>query len=132
MGSGAMALMNDTSTTGIIKPDTRGRNRHAAEFKRQVLDAFGHRGPGGMQFAAQCGVKDPTFASWVKQRREEGASPDPGERKGPAKQQFLLAGIRDVREEEAGLSVRLPGGVVARVNSRKQVSLLVELVKALA
>jgi transposase-like protein len=54
---------------------TRGRDRHAAEFKRQVPDAFEQGGPGGMQFAEQCGVKDPTFASWVKQRREGGAGP---------------------------------------------------------
>jgi len=127
-----MALMNDTSTTGIIKSDTRGRNRYTAEFKREVLDAFEQSGLSGMQFAEQCGVKYPTFASWVKQRREEVAGPDPRERKGPAKQQFLLAEIRDEREEEPALSVSLPGGVVARVSSRKQVSLLVELVKALA
>ena len=121
--------MNEVSGTEIIKSDRRGRSRYAEEFKTKVLDAFERSGMTGMQFAQQCGVKYPTFATWVKKRREGGGSgaepPKP-----IANEAFLIA---EISEDDlgAGLSVTLPGGAVAQATSREQVLLLAELLNAL-
>jgi hypothetical protein len=64
-----------------------------------------------------------------KQRAEGGdhGRPDPPVGRDP----FINAEIRD-EEAARGLSVTFPGGVVARASTREEVSLLVELMRALA
>lgn len=127
-----MALMNDASRTDIIKADARGRTRYTEEYKREVLDAFEQSGLSGIQFAKRCGVKYPTFASWVKKRKETVNGHGAGESDPPAgANPFIIAEIRE-DESASGLSVTFPGGVVARASTREQVDLLVVLMRALA
>jgi transposase-like protein len=127
-----MAPTNDASTTDIIKADARGRTRYTEEYKREVLDAFEQSGLSGMQFAKRCGVKYPTFASWVKRRKQAANGHGDGEAGPPVgANPFIIAEIRE-DESASGLSVTFPGGVVARATTREQIVLLVELMRALA
>ena len=65
-----MASMSETSAnSNIIKSDRVGRSRYSASFKAEVLAAYARSGMSGPAFAQQCGVKYPTFASWVANDR---------------------------------------------------------------
>lgn len=126
-----MTPTNDASTTDIIKADTRGRTRYTEDYRREVLDAFEQSGLSGMQFSKQCGVKYPTFASWIKKRREARDGIGDGSRDLRAgMDRFIIAEIRE-DEPLPALSVTFPGGVVARATTREQVVLLAELMRTL-
>jgi len=53
-----------------IKTDKAGRRRLSHEHKEALLDAFELSSMSGAQFAKKYGLVYPTFASWVKKRRE--------------------------------------------------------------
>lgn len=84
-----------------------------------------------MGFAQHLGVKYSTFASWVSKAKEPGReNPEKGARENPT---FLLAEVREGdRATSAGLSVSLPGGMVAHAGNREEVVLLAELIRALS
>ena len=124
--------MSDTSqpTTSIIKSDRTGRTRYTRQYKQEVLAAYETSSLSAPQFAAQCGIKYPTFVSWIAAFRRDG-------RPSPARNRptFLLAEVAatgDEPETSTALEVRLPGGAVVRVPSRGQLPLLVELLRQLA
>ena len=48
-------------TTSIIKSDCAGRTRYTRQYKQEVLAAFETSSLSAPQFAAQCGLKYPTF-----------------------------------------------------------------------
>jgi transposase len=63
-----MANTNDllsAESSAIIRTGADGRQRYDEDYKLRVLDAFDRSGMSGKAFAAQCGVKYPTFASWL-------------------------------------------------------------------
>jgi transposase-like protein len=67
--------MTDTTTTGaILVQDTLGRVRTPREKREQILDEYERSGMSGAAFAALAGVKYPTLASWIQQRRRNGAA----------------------------------------------------------
>ena len=67
--------MTDTTTTGaILVQDTLGRVRTPREKREQILDEYERSGMSGAAFAALVGVKYPTLASWIQQRRRNGAA----------------------------------------------------------
>lgn len=67
--------MTDTATTGVILvQDTLGRVRTPREKREQILDEYERSGMSGAAFAALVGVKYPTLASWIQQRRRNGAA----------------------------------------------------------
>lgn len=114
----------------LIRTGRDGRQRYGADYKRQVLDAFEGSGMSGKAFAEQCGVKYPTFASWLAKRRRGGkeeTAADHSRRDAPA---FLLAEIGDGGATDA-LEVTLPGGVTVRAGTPAQVRLLATLIAAL-
>jgi len=116
---------NDTPAT-IIKSDRTGRRRYTQEYKNEVLAAYESSGMSGPAFAAHCGLKYPTFASWVsKRRRDEGADGLPKDA-----QKFVLAEFAAAGETE-GITIELPGGASARLGDSGQVELLAALIKAL-
>jgi hypothetical protein len=126
-----MASTNDllsTESSAIIRTGADGRQRYDEDYKRQVLGAFDRSGMSGKAFAEQCGVKYPTFASWLAKRRGAPAGDGKGNAAGPA---FLLAEIGTEDSQDA-LEIILPGGVLARAATPRQARLLAELVKALA
>lgn len=54
---------SDHPTTSIIKSDRTGRTRYTRQYKQEVLAAYEASSLSAPQFAAQCGIKYPTFAS---------------------------------------------------------------------
>lgn len=81
-----------TECSELIRTGRDGRQRYSEAYKRQVLDAFDASGMSGKAFAEQCGVKYPTFASWLAKRRQDGGVPAAGPAD-PGAPAFLLAEI---------------------------------------
>ena len=121
-----MAAAKEDLPTTIIKSDRAGRPRYSQEFKDEVLAAFEGSGMSGPAFAAHCGLKYPTFASWVSKRRREKA---PGSASA-SKERFVLAEFSEGRAGE-GVWVELPGGAKARLTEASQAGLVAALIRAL-
>ena len=66
-----MAPTNEDLPAIIIKSDRTGRARYTQQYKDEVSAAYEASGMSGPAFAEHCGVKYPTFASWVSKRRRE-------------------------------------------------------------
>ena len=121
--------MQPEVSTSIIKSDRIGRTRYRAQYKAEVLAAFESSGLSGPAFARECGVKYPTFASWVAKARKSRAVPDTSAPSTP----FLIAEIgEDSTSSSSALEVTLPGGACLRAGNAQQVRLLAELLKTLA
>jgi len=122
-----MTTTDDRAPATIIKSDRTGRRRYTREYKNEVLAAYESSGMSGPAFAEHCGLKYPTFASWVSKRRREdtcGGAPE-NDRK------FVLAEFAP-STEPGGIAVELPGGATVRLAATDQVELLAALIKALA
>ncbi len=122
-----MTSTNTEFPATIIKSDRTGRQRYAQQYKNEVLAAYESSGMSGPAFAEHCGLKYPTFASWVSKRRREknqGSSPEDH-------QQFVVAEFGGSAETE-GIVVELPGGTSVRLADASQVVVLAALIKALA
>ena len=117
--------MNDESVGSIIKSDRIGRSHYSAGFKRDVLAAFDECNLSGQAFAEQCGIKYPTFASWLAKRRRE------NEPTANSPQSFVVAEFAKAGTG-GGLEVHLPGGAIAQMNHPNQAPLLAALVKNLS
>ena len=65
----------NSKTEQVLKVDEAGRVWTPRELREAVLDEFERSGMPATQFAARLGVKYPTFASWVQQRRKSGYPP---------------------------------------------------------
>ena len=120
-----MATTNNEVPASIIKSDRTGRRRYTQQYKDEVLAAYESSGMSGCAFAEHCGLKYPTFASWVsKRRRDKGQGSPPG-----SNQKFVLAEFGAPAGSE-GILVELPGGASARLADAGQVALLAALIKA--
>ena len=123
-----MATMQEEATTSIVKADRVGRTRYTDQYKAEVVEAFAGSGLSGPAFALQCGVKYPTFASWVTKARRQSAPRQEAQQTGA----FIVAQIgRESAVGDESLEVRLPGGATAVVGTTRQVALLTELLKTL-
>ena len=123
-----MATMQEEASTSIVKADRSGRTRYTDQYKAEVVEAFADSGLSGPAFARQCGVKYPTFASWVTKARQEGSRP----RKEVDRGAFIVAEIGQAGSNgDEVLEVRLPGGATVVVGTSRQVALVAELLKAL-
>ena len=113
----------------ILKCDERGRVRVPRERRAALLDEFERSGLSGAKFAALCGVKYPSFAGWVQQRRREraGAAGLPA---GAAPVQWLEA----LLPERAGgtLLLHVPGGGRMEITAAAQAPLAAAVLRALA
>lgn len=125
-----MADTNETSSTEcseLIRTGRDGRQHYSEDYKRRVLDAFEAGGMSGKAFAEQCGVKYPTFASWLARRRRNAGSPQAAAAD-PNTPAFLLA---EIGEGSEALELTLPGGITARATTPGQARLLAALITAL-
>ena len=120
-----MASTQETSTS-IIKSDRVGRTRYSQAYKDEAVAAYRQSNMSAAAFAEHCGVKYPTFASWVAKAARAGGNGRADETSG---QCFLLAEIG--ASSDAPLKVELPNGTIIHVSSSQQIGLLAELLKAL-
>lgn len=121
-----MASTQETSTTSIIKNDRGGRTRYSQAYKDEVVAAYRQSNMSAAAFAEHCGVKYPTFVSWVAKAGRGGGDGQAGDSSG---QRFLLAEIGG--SADAPLKVELPNGIMVHVSSSQQIGLLAELLKTL-
>lgn len=123
-----MASMHDEVSTSIIKSDRIGRNHYSDQYKQEILTAFEQSSLSGPVFAKQCGIKYPTFASWVSKSRKTKTTADPAQHH----QAFIVAELGEALTASQALEVKLPGGATVFASNKDQVLLLAELLKALA
>ncbi|MFH1496454.1 MAG: transposase [Verrucomicrobiota bacterium] len=104
-----------TETTEIVddgrQRDRRGRVNWPRERREQLLAEYERSGLSQAAFARREGVRYPTFAHWVQQRRR-GALTTPG-RERVVVPRFMEVGV-PATPSSPELSVSLPGGLVAR------------------
>ena len=120
----------------LIKTDVRGRMKHTHEQRERILDEFEHSGLSGPKFAALCGVKYQTFATWRhsrKQRRSLHPKRRSGRRaKATARVQWLEASVQPAAPSAgAGLMLHLSGGARAEITHPQHIGLAAALVRAL-
>ena len=121
-----MASTQETSTS-IIKNDRVGRTRYSQAYKDEVVTAYRQSNMSAAAFAEHCGVKYPTFASWVAKARQAGGDSSAADH---GVQRFLLAEIGGP-ESVSAIKLELPGGLIAHVSSTSQLGLLAELIKTI-
>lgn len=124
--------MQEEVETSIIKSDKVGRNQYSREYKSKVLAAFNQSGMSAAAFAEQCGIKYPTFASWVTKARKK--IPPIGEPPSSAQENtnpaFLVAEV-PAQIEGASLQIELPGGAILKISDPAQLPLAKTLLKSL-
>lgn len=125
----------------LLKRDVQGRVRTPPARREQLLEEFERSGLSGPKFAALVGVKYPTFAAWVYDRKKKrattrrarGNSTEPA----PGTSLRLVEAIMPVGcAPQAGaefkpLSVHLGGGMRLEIADESQVRLAVALLKGL-
>jgi hypothetical protein len=113
----------------LIKTDVLGRLHRTLEQRQRILDEYERSGLSGPKFAALCGVKYQTFASWLQRGKRPRNHP---RRKAAAPIQWLEASMPpDAAGAGDGLVLQLPGGVRAQLTNPGQVKLAAALVRAL-
>jgi len=134
----------------ILKTDGRGRVRTPLAQREALLDAFERSGLSGIKFAALHGVKYPSFANWVQQRKRHRSmstaptGPECGADKttGPSGSSLIWwEGVVDNGAPRfgatgavgpCGLQLHLPGGVRMEITTADHVGLAAQLLKLLA
>jgi transposase-like protein len=102
--------------------DRRGRVNWPRERREQLLDEYERSGMSQAAFARREGVRYPTFAHWVQERRR-GRLTAPARR--PAvSPRFVEVGV-PAAASSPELSVTLPGGLVARGADATALAILV-------
>ena len=136
----------------ILKTDSRGRVRTPVAQREALLDAFERSGLSGMKFAALHGVKYPSFANWVQQRKrrklpahagstgEAGiTTPDPGTPSSGGLRHWWEAVVGGestmacgTDPASSGLLLHLPGGVRMEITAGHQVGWAARLLESMA
>ena len=100
------------------------RERVSAQRREALLDEFERSGLSGVQFARRAGLKYPTFAAWVQNRRRKTqATPSPS---GPKAVAFIEA-VPDA-DPHGPLTVELAGVARVEVRSASQLHAVAELI----
>jgi transposase-like protein len=108
-------METQSATTQIVddggQRDRRGRVSWPRERREQLLDEYERSGLTQAAFARREGVRYPTFAHWVQERRRATL---PGSGRRPAvSPRFVEVGV-PAAASSPELSVTLPCGLVAR------------------
>jgi len=123
-----MTSTSENTNHAIVKSDRIGRTHYTSEYKAEVLAAFEKSGMSGQAFAAQCGIKYPTFASWRTKARRPVTSGSTSN----SEPSFILAQVTaSDGGSRSGLSVKIPGGAIASAHDEDGIRLLASLIKAL-
>ena len=115
----------NSKTEQVLKVDEAGRVWTPRELRDAVLDEFERSGMPATQFAVRLGVKYPTFASWVQQRRKA---------RGGAKSLRWVEATMAAPAQSQGksLTVHLPGGARLDVGDAAQAKMAALLLRELA
>jgi hypothetical protein len=143
-----MTSMNAESV--ILKTVRQGRVRTPLAQQEALLDAFECSGLSGIKFAAVHGVKYPSFANWVQQRKRHrsmsaaSAGPESGDSRVTGAGGSSLRWWEGVVDDGAarfdagdtarpsGLQLHLPGGVRMEITAADHVGWAAQLLKLLA
>lgn len=118
-------------TEQVLKQDAAGRVWTPRDRREAVLDEFERSGLPATKFAAHVGVKYPTFAAWVQQRRKSRqAAGAPGQATAGAVR-WMEASVMSGPVEARGLSIHLPGGARLEVLDATQAVLAAQVLRAL-
>jgi hypothetical protein len=119
----------EPSEATLIKTDALGRMQRTCEQRERILDEYERSGLSGPKFAALCGVKYQTFASWLARRKTR----RPAHPKGKAATQvrWLEASVQPAAASTTGLLLQLPGGIRAQISNQHHIPLAAALVRAL-
>ena len=122
----------NTAVSPILKTDTRNRIVTPLARRESLLDEFERSGLSAARFAALTGLKYPTFASWVQQRRRQRDpdAPSPGASDATASVRWLEA-VVGATSPSAPLCLHLPGGIRLEITHAGQVPLAVAVLHAL-
>jgi hypothetical protein len=132
-------MTSTTVTDEVLKQDRRGRVRVPKERREALLEEFARSGLSAAVFAQMAGIKYPTFANWLQQRRKAqrgsvGAPPEAVVRGGAIR--LLEAVVEDHATRAvgngAGLLIELPGGGRLVVPSPAHLAMAAELLALLA
>jgi hypothetical protein len=117
----------------LIKTDVRGRMQRAPEQREKILDEYERSGLSGPKFAALCGVKYQTFATWLARRKGRRQAPPKRQpqRKAATQVRWLEASVQPAAASTSGLLLQLPGGVCAQISNEHHIALAAALVRAL-
>lgn len=124
----------------ILKTDRLGRVRTPVAQREALLDAFERSGLSGMKFAELHGVKYPSFANWVQQRKRRcqvGDSQAGGAGGSSVQWWEAVVDRSPVPADRAGtagggLRLELPGGLRMGITAADQVGWAAQLVRTLA
>ncbi len=121
------------SEPALIKTDVLGRMHRTREQRERILDEYERSGLSGPKFAALCGVKYQTFATWRRRPRRRQAHPQRQPRRKRAPRiQWLEASVQPAPGATVtGLLLQLPGGVRAQLSTPHHIALAAALVRAL-
>jgi hypothetical protein len=120
----------------ILKTDVLGRVQTPAARRESLLDEFERSGLSGQKFAEVVGIKYPTFANWVQQRRRKRGDYVAGKVPVPRNKVRWLEAMVEPAQNPGGpsqpvLVLALPGGARIEIGDLKQVALAAALVRAL-
>ena len=118
--------MNDADQ--LLKVDVAGRVWTPRERREALLDEFERGGTPAAEFARLVGIKYPTFASWVQQRRRARAAGGRAPAVAPVRWMEALVGAG----APPALCVQLPGGARMEIGDAAAVALAAQLLRALA
>ena len=123
----------EAAEPSLIKTDARGRMQRTPEQRERILDEYERSGLSGPKFAALCGVKYQTLASWLARRKSQRPTSSKGQpvRKATASVRWLEASVQPAAAFTKGLLLQLPGGAQAHLRNQDQVGLAAALVRAL-
>ena len=130
-----MTSIQETTLSTILKSDRAGRARYDKSFKQEVIQAYEESSMNAAAFSEHCGVKYPTFISWINQAKQKKLpNNDLAEKSTRRSQrhdtskQFIIAEFA-TPQPEVSLKLELPSGIIIHLSSASQLDLLAEILK---
>ena len=127
----SLVAATEATQPSLIKTDVRGRMQRTPEQRERILDEYARSGLSGPKFAALCGVKYQTFATWLARRRRQAPPKRQPQRKAATQVRWLEASVQPAAASTHGLLLELPGGVRAHLSNEGHIALAAALVRAL-
>jgi len=123
----------EASEPTLIRTDVLGRMHRTREQRERILDEYERSGLRGPKFAALCGVKYQTLATWLQRRKRlRSAYSKRHPQRKSARVQWVEALVQPAAPSAAtGLLLQLPGGVRVQISNSHHIPLAAALVRAL-